>query len=231
MCFGGCGVTATGITDKPVRSTIGYLEGRLEAVADLVDYLDCGYRVAADGSLELVRLVKQTPVWTIKGGPTGVLVTSLRSLSDSGLYNAAVSRSQTDDVTQIVGRAYLTSGPLKYGGPFGKVPIFHQAAAKTQAGVTQDAQTLFANRASQGQATSTVECLTNPALQLHDWVTVVAPMLDGDAPIVGRVVEMGLQAVVSDAGVTPAKSMQIKVQIAAADLEALRAPKVGGVGG
>jgi len=200
---------------------------RTDAIGDLLDMLSAASRVGGDGSLQVVPRTgagpivggSVGPVWTVQGGDTGALISCDRELNDTGVYNAATSRNATTDgASPLVGRAYLQSGPLAYGGPFGKVPIFHQAIATTQDGVNSDAQSYLATTAAAGMVDLAVSCLAHPALQVHDVVTILAPTVAGDQPLTGRVVAKSWQ---SAEGGIPSKRMSLTVRVTTETLEAI----------
>ncbi|MBD7949584.1 hypothetical protein [Oerskovia rustica] len=211
------------VVDGPVPGSLVYGESRMDAVEDLLSAIGAVYRMAPDGALEIVPAAGVGPVWTLAGGEDGVLVNLARSLSDEGVYNAAVSSGQTPDGRPLVGRAYIRSGPLAWGGPFGKVPLFHRSIATTQAGVDADAETLLANRVASGEVDLTVTCLTHPGLQIQDRVIVIAATTAGELPLEGRVVGMRMTSATSDAGTTPSKKMTLTVRVSAQALEAVAA--------
>lgn len=193
----------------------------MDAIEDHLTRVQATYRMGPGGEMEIVPEAGIGPVWTLAGGDDGVLIGLDRSMSDEGVYNAAVSTAQPDggpDATQLVGRAYITDGPLRWGPdtPFGRRPIFHQSPATTQAGVNADAETLLANRQVSGEVELAVSCLMHPGLQLQDRVTLVPPSMTGDHPIVGRVTQMrvsGAEAI--------SKMMALRVAVAVTDLEVL----------
>ena len=211
---------AVDLSSAPPSVTIqpsyqAYPEDRMAAVADLLDMAFATYRVGPDGALQVIPVAGLGPVWTIQGGEDGALVELERELSDAATYNGATSKGTDPTGAPLVGRAYTPSGPLAWGGPYGKVPMFHQAIATTQAGVDADAATLLANQASAGTVDLSVTCLAHPGVQLHDLVTVVAPTPAGDASLVGRVVVMSWSSAQSDAGTTPGKVMVLTVRVSA----------------
>lgn len=209
--------------DKTIPATYVYPESRTTAVGDLLDMINAVSRTGPDGSLQVVPMAGVGPVWTIQGDAGGALVGLGRKLSDAGVYNAATSKGTATNGTPLVGRATLPYGPLAYGGPFGKVPEFHQAIATTAGGVAADAQTLLANQLSSGTTDLPVTCLAHPSIQPHDLVTVVAPTVVGDIPLVGRVVAMSWASAQSDKGITPSKSMTLSVRVSTDLLEAVAA--------
>lgn len=212
-------VVHDGVTDAAAPTSLVYGDSRMDAVTDLLTRRSATYRMGPDRALEVVPAAGVGPVWTLAGGDDGVLVDVVRAMSDESVYNGAISSGETADGLPLVGRAYVTGGPLAWGGPYGRVPIFHQAAAKTRAGVEADARTLLANRQASGEIDLAVTCLTHPGLQLHDLVTVLAPTTAGDEPIVGRVVGMSMRS----AGPVPAKAMSLTVRVSAQALEAIAA--------
>jgi hypothetical protein len=215
--------TSLAPADAAVPATYVYPESRAAAVGDELDMISATARAGSDGSLQVVPLAGVGPVWTVQGGAGGALVSFVRQIDDTATYNAATSRGTAPDGTPLVGRAYLTSGPLVWGGPYGKVPMFHQAIATTQAGVDADAQTLLANQLTSGTADLSVTCLAHPGIQLHDLVTVIAPTVIGDQSLVGRVVGMTWASAQSDAGVTPSKAMTLTVRVSVDALETVAA--------
>lgn len=219
-----CPVTVhPGVGDGPVPSSLVYGESRMDAVEDLLSAIGAVYRMGPDGALEIVPAAGVGPVWTLAGGEDGVLVNLARSLSDEGVYNAAISSGETPDGRPLIGRAYIEAGPLRWGGPFGKVPIFHRSIATTQAGVDADAATVLTNRVSSGEVDLTVTCLTHPGLQVQDRVTVIAATTAGELPLEGRVVGMRMSSATSDSGTTPAKKMTLTVRVSTQALEAVAA--------
>lgn len=213
--------TSSAPVDVTIPATYVYPESRASSIGDLLDMALAVGRCGPDGALQVIPAAGVGPVWTVQGGEDGALIGFSRQLDDASTYNAAVSRSATADGAPLVGRAFLTSGKLAYGGPYGKVPMFHQAIATTQSGVDQDAATLLANQTSEGTVDLSVTCLAHPGVQPHDLVTVVAPTVAGDSPLVGRVVAMSWSSAQSDAGTTPAKAMALTVRVSAGALEAV----------
>ena len=209
--------------DETIPSTYVYPESRTAAVGDLLDMISAVGRSGPDGALQVVPMAGVGPVWTIQGDAGGALVSFDRKLSDAATYNAATSKGTADDGAPLVGRAYLTTGPLAWGGPFGKVPEFHQAIAKTQGGVDADARTLRDHQITSGTIDLPVTCLAHPGLQPHDLVTVVAPTVAGDIPLVGRAVAMAWASAQSDKGITPGKMMTLSVRVSTDLLEAVAA--------
>lgn len=217
---------AVDTTSAPTAVTIqpsyqAYPEDRMAAVQDLLDMAYATYRVGPDGALQVIPVAGVGPVWTIQGGDSGALVQLQREISDAGTYNAVTSRGTDAAGNALVGRDYTTTGPLAWGGPFGKVVAFHQAVGQTQDAVTADAVSILALQTSSGTVDLAVTCLAHPGVQPHDLVTVVAPTVAGDASLVGRVVAMSWSSAQSDSGTTPAKAMTLTVRVSTDALAAV----------
>jgi hypothetical protein len=207
------------VEDANVPGDLMYGESRTDAVEDLLDVLDATWRMGGDGAFEIVPAGGVTePVWTIQGGVDGALIDLKRTISDDGVYNIAVSSSETEDGAPLIARAWKLGGPLAATGPFGPAPTFHNAVATTQAGVQADADTVLAS-ATAREIDLPVTCLTHPALQVQDRVTVIAATRIGDQSLEGRVVGMKMRSVSSGGGVVPAKSMDLTVRVQADVLE------------
>lgn len=218
-----CAVTThPNVGDAPVPGSFTYGDGRMDAVTDLLGMVRAAHRMGPDGTLEVVPVAGVGPVWTIAGGEQGALVRTARSLSDDGVFNAAISSGETPDGAPLIGRAYTIAGPLAWGGPFGKIPTRHRAIATTQSGVDADARTVLETATSSGTVDLAVTCLTHPGIQMHDRVVVLAATTAGEQPIEGRVVGMSMQSI-SGQGSTPSKSMSLTVRVSTQALEAIAA--------
>lgn len=213
------------VVDRNVSASLVYEDqaSRMSAVTDHLTQCSAVARMGPTAELEVVPEAPGDPVWTIAGGRDGVLIEFSRSMSDDGVYNAVVSTAEPtgtgEDAVQLVGRDYLDSGPLRFGGPFGNRKMWHQSPATTQAGVDSDARTTLANRQATGEVVLTVTCLMHPGLQLFDVVTLVPPSTEGEFGINGRVVSMSIGSAGSEALVS--KQMVLGVAVTADDMDAL----------
>lgn len=212
-----CPVTvADGVTDGSVPASIVYKDDRLAAVFDLVKSLNCRYRMTGDGQLEIYPLVKQAPVWTIKGKAGGALVSLNRKQARADLINGVVSTSN-DPSSEIRALATITVGPLRWDGPFGRKITEHNAIATDQAGVQADAQTILNNTALLRTVPLSVLCTPHPGIQIGDWVRVAQPVIDGsEFPLDGLVSSVELKG--SPAGV---EAMALTVECALDDVQAV----------
>lgn len=209
-------VVNAGVTDAPVPSSIVYKDDRLAAVQDLARAVNSRYRMTGDGSLEVYPLTKTDPVWVIQGGDGGALVSLNRKQNRADLINGVVSTSN-DPSMELRALATVTSGPLRWDGPFGRKIARHNAIATTQDGVQADADTYLANTATLKTLPLTVLCKPHPGIQIGDWVRVAQPTINGKAyPLDGIVTAAQLKG--SASGVDP---MQLTVSCALADVQAV----------
>ena len=209
------------LTDRTLPAGFTYAEGRMDAVEDLLDMLGATHRMAGDRTLQAVPIAGTSAGWTIDGGDDGALVSLGRTLDDNGVYNAVISSGQDPSGNPLVGRAYVTNGPLTWQGDYGRVPVFHQAIATSATGVQADAVTSLATLQAAGEVLLPVECLTHPGVQLHDVLTVIAATPAGDAALTGRVTAMTMTSATSDSGTTPAKRMTLTVAVGSGELAAV----------
>lgn len=192
-------VTYGTVVDRSVNKTLIYQDDRLAAVQDLCARISCSYRLNGDGQFEVYPIVKDTPVWTIKGGPEGALVQVDRSQDLTGLYNVFVAdgtMTNNNQQTPIRGIARIDNGPLRAGGPHGTYPVFYSSTMlTTQAQCNAYAAVMRDTQIAGLTVDLAVTCLPHPALQQGDWVTVASPVINNQiVDLVGRVKTMNLQA-------------------------------------
>lgn len=213
------------VDDGVVLEPVEFDDNRLDAVERMLSRIHATHRIGADGVLEIVPQTGVETAWSIVTGDGGAYVTSAYTMSDERLANAVHSRNEltdTDPPTVLLGSAHILDGPLRYGGPFGRVPAFRSAIATTPEGVQADAETGLATLTERGDVEMTVECLTNPAVQPHDVVTLTPPSQYEAEPLTGRVTRVALRGLSSPAGAVPAKSMTITVAVPTAQLAPYR---------
>ena len=222
-------VVLPGVTDRPVNGALVYQQDRLNAVQDLAKRINADIRFNGNKQLELYSLTPQTPVWTIQGGPEGVLVSVDRSMDLNGLYNifqaegtATVTVNGQQQQVPVVGRAQITTGPLRVGGPHGSYPTFYQSnLLTTQADCDAYAQTMMTTQLAGLSVDLKITCLPHPGLQQGDWVTVIAPTVGNNhVSLVGRVKQMSLKS-----NGTAVDRMTLTVECSYADVQTA----IGGV--
>lgn len=212
---------AARVADRAVATSTVFERERMDAVEDLLAMISCTHRMTGDGQLEVYPTAPGAPVWEVAGGDDGVMVSLRRSQSTDGLYNAAVSEGATPDGRQLIGRAFETTGPLRWEGPHGRRPVFHAATGilTTQAAVDADATSILAGSLRGRTVDLSITCLPHPGLQCGDVVTVASPTVTGaEIELTGVVRKTGLRG--SAAGVSP---MTMTVECAYEDVQAVAA--------
>jgi hypothetical protein len=203
------------------KGAVEYSENRLDAVEELLKKVGAGHRMTAKGELEIVPLSGVATRWVVALGEGGALVEAIPQVSDSQLVNQVTATGQTPTGTDLVAQARITDGPLAWGGPFGKVPTFVESVATTQSGVQADADRELATLCSKGDVTVSVDCLTNPALQIHDLIEIQVPAIPEPVTMTGRVSSIGYGST-GDGGAAISKQMTITVEVPTAHVTAAR---------
>jgi len=185
-----------GVANRPLQTGLALPENRLDAIQQLLDRIGATYRQSPTG-LEVIPAAGTAVEWRIEPGEGGTLIRLENTMDDRDLANGVTSWRDLD--TQpgssggvLVGRARLVDGPLRWGGPFGRVLMFRGANLATeQAQVDEDAATTLARITQTGDVHLSLETLCHPGLQLGDRVTLLAPEYPAARPLEGRVVQVG----------------------------------------
>ena len=113
-----------------------------------------------------------SPVTDVVVGRDGILVGTARALTRSGVYNAVVATGQATTTGSASGRGVAMDtdplSPTRWGGPFGKVPLFYTSTA-----IADDGQAIAAARAQLARYkglpyTLNLTLSPNPALEPWD---------------------------------------------------------------
>ncbi|WP_158883992.1 DUF5047 domain-containing protein [Amycolatopsis anabasis] len=116
------------------------------------------------------------PVWTVRMGDGGNLLTAKDKLSRELVYNRIVASGQrTDGVPAVYATATDTTSPAYYGGPFGKKPRFYTSELLTTVAQCQTTADSLLARVRGIAAQIEVELLVNPALDAGDVLIVLDP--------------------------------------------------------
>jgi hypothetical protein len=211
-------VVGAGVSDRVLPDGFVYKDDRAAHVLDLLRSINCWYRMTGDGALEVYSQARPlTPAWQIRGRAGGALVRINREQHRGDIINGVVSTGN-DPSVEIKKIAQLESGPLRYGGPFGRRIEEHTAIASTTSGVQDDANTYLDNKVRGKVLSLKVTCLPHPGLQIGDWVLVAQPVIDGaEFDLVGLVTSVRLSG--STEGLDP---MQLTVDVSAEDAQAVR---------
>lgn len=167
---------------------------RLQGVADLVDGWPARMVVDTQGTLLVLPPYQDAgavPVWSTAGR----LISSAGTGSDDSGYNGySVSTVPQDGVTAAVSESWvLTTGPMAWGGPYGRRPAFYASPALpgTRSVLQTVAQTMTL-RAARRVRTQQVTCTPDPRVERGDVVRVVDHARGVD--MVGRVTATNLTA-------------------------------------
>jgi hypothetical protein len=115
------------------------------------------------------------PVWDINHGKSGVLITASRERTREGVYNSVVVVGEAPGnaaSARAVARDMAPDSPVRWGGPFGKVPRFYSSPFITnneQAGIA--AKSLLTRSRGLPYVVS-FSTVVNPALEVLDPVRV-----------------------------------------------------------
>lgn len=175
-----------GVTDTIIPSTITYTDDRWAAICDLATVMGAVPYMDPYGDLVMRSNADSASVWTVAADPdNGVLVSAPTRLTREGLYNAVRSAGNTvSDQVPIVVWQLEGSGPLRWDGPFVRVPYMHTSPLITTAEIAEtDARTILARLVNRRSYPLTVECVTNYWLEVGDTVTVGTPYGDLDGRI------------------------------------------------
>jgi hypothetical protein len=167
----------TGITDAAIPAIIAYQTSRVQAIQDLANVLGRTARIDPNGALTLIpKVPSMTPVWSVTVGVDGDIINWGRKLDRKDLHNGVISTGQTAEGVPVQGSKIETDGPLRWGGPFGRVPFGHSSPLLTSSTAAEaDASTLLERLVRERVAPITVECVANPALEWNDAVQLVLP--------------------------------------------------------
>ncbi|MEQ4566174.1 hypothetical protein [Paenarthrobacter sp. CAP02] len=206
-------VVDPGVGDVAVSRQLVFDRERLEAVQDLLGRVSARYRMGGDGELHVYPRAA-VPVWRV--GPNEGLVRVQRKQSFDGLYNRWVVEGKEDGSGNPVRAAVsIDAGPLKYGGPHGRVPSFYSSEMITSTA----AAVLYAIDLRDQFLASlalelNVECVPRPELQAGDRIEV-------GCPFEGRVVWIpGEITSIKRAGSTVPKGTSLTVVCAYGDVTA-----------
>lgn len=181
LCFGIVPVESlSAITDAAIPATVSYGQSRVQALQDLAAVLGCTASMSPNGGLQLVSTTPAASVWTVSlAGRNGAPILNWQRSGDrTGLYNAVVSTGTAVDGTALQGVSQVTSGPLRFGGPFGQVPFGHfSPILATQAATQADSDTTLADLSTGAIVVIPLTLPPNIALVPGDVITVDIPKL------------------------------------------------------
>jgi len=126
--------------------------------------------------LRPVPTAADVPVWTVDAGARGVMLDVSTGISRAEVYNAVATIGEsTEGQPAINGYAYVTSGPLAWGGPFGKKPRFFTSQYITTVDQAAKAAQSILARSTGFSRTVNPTSIVNPALDAGDTLSIVLP--------------------------------------------------------
>lgn len=178
------------VTDAPITRPIVYDVAVLDAVMALGAVLG-----GVPYMSPLSQVTVQPDEWGAETeglsiGPDGTITkVAPDDLTDEGIYNQVVVRSFDTTQQVVLGHAEVESGPLRYGGPFGRIPFFASSELITNEADAQAYAEAMLPKVSSVPATPyNIQCLPDPRREVGDVVPFVK---DGEA-LVGRIAELKL---------------------------------------
>jgi len=171
-------VVDPGVTDRGISSKTVWDRERLEACQDMLALVSARYRMGGDGECHVYPLVSE-PVLTVEPGAS--LVSVSRKQSVDGLYNRWVVEGKDKDSGQPVrAEVQISAGPLRWGGPHGRVPFFYSSEmVDSYDSAAAYARQLRADFLAGLAVELSVEVPPRPELQAGDRVRVGCPVGGG----------------------------------------------------
>lgn len=115
------------------------------------------------------------PIWDITHGRSGVLVRAGRERTREGVYNAVVVLGEAvgdRPPVRAVARDMTPTSPVRWGGPFGRVPRFMTSQFVTTSGQAANAAAAALTRTRGLPYSVSFESVVNPALETLDPIRV-----------------------------------------------------------
>jgi len=151
---------------------------RMEAIETLAKAI--GAEFVFDGLgravLRPVRTTADQVVWSVDAGPNGVMLDVTTGVSRAEVYNAVAAVGEPQDGTPpVAGYAFVMSGPLMWGGPFGKKTRFFSSSLLTTSEQAQKAAKAILVRSTGFNRAIQPTSIVNPALDAGDVIEIVLP--------------------------------------------------------
>lgn len=174
---------AAGVSDgTAVARSVTYDNSRLTTVLNLAAMAGGVAWANRDGAYELLKQERQPAgVWRLAVADpddpgTGALVTWKPSVNRDELVNAVLVTSEDGIGNPLQGVAYETTGPLRWDGPFGQVPLSEEnRLAKSNAQCQVFAAQRLAQITAGRSVTVRVTCLPNMAVDPLDTIELGVP--------------------------------------------------------
>lgn len=153
---------------------------RWQAALDLADMEDCDLWFGDDGRLNVASRYKTTqPVDVLDVGEGGVILTMTTGVDILTAYNRVVVLLEPENSDKPSYRAVqsLTSGPMRYGGPAGRLPLVVPVRRRraSQSSADKLAARMFRRQVGVARRVQ-LSTIPMPWLEVADTVTVAGPL-------------------------------------------------------
>lgn len=177
----GLALSPTVTSTVKVTSAADYGSSKLDALitlAKVAGSVVCCDRTGAVALIDSTTGTGQT--WTFEPG-SQVGVARVASMSRQDIHNGILVQGVDGDSRYGVrGSAWITSGPLRWGGPFGKIPkTISDQTIYSNSSATTRAQTELAKLTSTQTVAVKITSPANPAISVLDTATIPSAGLSG----------------------------------------------------
>lgn len=161
-------------------------ENRWDVITDLALDGNSEAFFAPDGSFRVRNAPSSTadPVWTVNAGEGGVLVAATRERPLDRLFNTVVVRPSATDGTQTWTQQVVAvddpGSPLS-PAVIGTVPYFFASPTASTAAAARAAGRRILERVVGLTESLSIECVSNPALEINDVIRVITPSTEVDS--------------------------------------------------
>ena len=179
------------VADAAIPRTVAYQASRLDAVFNLGTLLGGRPVVSRDGLVVILPDEWGDPVGRLQIGADGLVqAVSPAEWSDAGIFNEVVVRSHDDAQQTVLAVARVLSGPLRYGGPFGRRPfIYSSELITTEADAQAFADAELPRVSALPAQDYAIQCAPDPRLEVGD---VIEFQDTRGAELTGRIVSQTL---------------------------------------
>lgn len=178
------------VADSPIIRAVTYQENRLDAVFDLASILGGTPYMSPLNQVTIQPDVWGSPTDEIMMGPDGTATAiDIDDLTDDNIFNQVVVRSHDDTQSIVLATAQIATGPLRYGGPFGRIPYFASSQYVTTPAQAQAyANSLLPQVSAQPATPYSISCLPDPRREVGD----VVPFEKDGRTLLGRIQSLKL---------------------------------------
>lgn len=167
------------VAPQSVPASIAYDDhDRLGAILQLASVAGLVPVINRAGALDMIPATGSGDRWIV---PMDAQVTiPARGGSRAGVVNGHIVTSESEVQQPLRGQALEGAGPLRWGGPFGRVPGFaHQPVLTTNAACAASAATLQRAAQASRRIELTIEAVADPSVDVLDTAVIETP----DRPI------------------------------------------------